>query len=219
MVVEYTGKTTLADGDIGADDADMIQEADIGASWNQWNGINATSGAKQSQSLSRMDSRGEALVDDSPEDIRWLCNLSESELDMLIRLKALILHRANVLGHDELAKKFDLLTLRAVGLFLMDYLKGKVKDLSNVQGLSKLAEFPDWCNLLRGNPGDDSSVEELKASIVIDERKIPIKRYGVSQSAVFNDSLLSNGLFWSDSGTLLIILASLASQNSIGGDA
>ncbi|KAB5564679.1 hypothetical protein DKX38_004733 [Salix brachista] len=70
------------------------------------------------------------------------------------------------------------------GLFLMGYLKGRVKDLSNVQGLSKLAAFPDWCNLLKGNPGDDSSIEELKASIVIDERKRPIKRYGVSQSAV-----------------------------------
>ncbi|KAJ6703355.1 GAMMA-TUBULIN COMPLEX COMPONENT [Salix viminalis] len=129
-----------------------------------------------------MDNRGETFVDDSPEDIRWLCNLSESELDMLIRLKSLILHRAKVLGHDELAKKFDLPTLRAVGLFLMGYLKGRVKDLSNVQGLSKLAAFPDWCNLLKGNPGDDSSIEELKASIVIDERKRPIKRPGEEAS-------------------------------------
>ncbi|KAI5595393.1 hypothetical protein POPTR_003G149100v4 [Populus trichocarpa] len=125
-----------------------------------------------------MDNRGETLVDNSPEDIRWLCNLSESELDMLITLKSLILHRAKVLGHDELAKKFDSPTLRAVGLFLMEYLKGKVKDLSHVQGLTKLAAFSDCCNLLKGNPGDDSSIEELKASIDIDERRRPIKRAG-----------------------------------------
>ena len=36
---------------------------------------------------------------------------------MLIRLKSLILHRAKVLGHDELAKNFDLPTLRAIGIF------------------------------------------------------------------------------------------------------
>ncbi|KAG6781248.1 hypothetical protein POTOM_014139 [Populus tomentosa] len=155
-----------------------------------------------------MDNRGETLVDNSPEDIRWLCNLSESELDMLIRLKSLVIHRAKVLGHDELAKKFDSPTLRAVGfifirvctlfdlfsmaidirtgvkcwLFLMEYLKGKVKDLSHVQGLTKLAAFSDCCNLLEGNPGDDSSIEELKASIAINERRRPIKSYGPSSS-------------------------------------
>ncbi|KAG5249517.1 Spc97 / Spc98 family of spindle pole body component [Salix suchowensis] len=118
-----------------------------------------------------MDNRGETLVDDSPEDIRWLCNLSESELDTLIRLKSLILHRAKVLGHDELAKKFDLPTLRAVGLKII-----------KCSRLVKLAAFPDWCNLLKGNPGDDSSIEELKASIVIDERKRPIKRPGEEAS-------------------------------------
>jgi hypothetical protein len=84
----------------------------------------------------------------------------------------------------------------------MEYLKGKVKDLSHVQGLTKLAAFSDCCNLLKGNPGDDSSIEELKASI--DERRRPIKRYEVSQSAVVND--LSYDLFWLDAWTLLIVL-------------
>ena len=86
----------------------------------------------------------------------------------------------------------------------MEYLKGKVKDLSHVQGLTKLAAFSDCCNLLKGNPGDDSSIEELKASIDIDERRRPIKRYEVSQSAVVND--LSYDLFWLDAWTLLIVL-------------
>jgi hypothetical protein len=109
----------------------------------------------------------------------------------------------------------------------MEYLKGKVKDLSHVQGLTKLAAFSDCCNLLKGNPGDDSSIEELKASIDIDERRRPIKRYEVSQSAVVND--LSYDLFWLDAWTLLIVLElffyqfiylpSLESWNYIGGDA
>lgn len=111
----------------------------------------------------------------------------------------------------------------------MEYLKGKVKDLSHVQGLTKLAAFSDCCNLLEGNPGDDSSIEELKASILINERRRPIKRYEVSQSAVVNDFLLSYDLFWLDAWTLLIVLElffyqfiylpSLESWNSIGGDA
>ncbi|KAJ6712760.1 putative PHOSPHOLIPID-TRANSPORTING ATPASE [Salix purpurea] len=134
--------------------------------------------AKISQAFSHMDNRQDILGNDSPEIIRWLCNLSESELDMLIRLKSLILHRAKIIGHDELAKNFDLPTLRAIGLLLMEYLKGKVKDLSQVQGLTKLVAFPECCNLLKGNPGEDSSMEELKACIGIDERKRPTKRPG-----------------------------------------
>ncbi|KAF9689141.1 hypothetical protein SADUNF_Sadunf01G0060700 [Salix dunnii] len=125
-----------------------------------------------------MDNRQDVLGNTSPEIIRWLCNLSESELDMLIRLKSLILHRAKVIGHDELAKNFDLPTLRAIGLLLMEYLKGKVKDLSQVQGLTKLVAFPECCNLLKGNPGEDSSMEELKACIGIDEGKRPTERPG-----------------------------------------
>ncbi|KAJ6426336.1 hypothetical protein OIU84_022031 [Salix udensis] len=134
--------------------------------------------AKISQAFSHMDNRQDILGNNSPEIIRWLCNLSESELDMLIRLKSLILHRAKVIGHDELAKNFDLPTLRSIGLLLMEYLKGKVKDLSQVQGLTKLVAFPECCNLLKGNPGEDSSMEELKACIGIDERKRPTKRPG-----------------------------------------
>ncbi|KAJ6393408.1 hypothetical protein OIU77_022795 [Salix suchowensis] len=125
-----------------------------------------------------MDNRQDVLGNTNPEIIHWLCNLSESELDMLIRLKSLILHRAKVIGHDELAKNFDLPTLRAIGLLLMEYLKGKVQDLSQAQGLTKLVAFPECCNLLKGNPGDDSSIEELKACIGIDERKRPTKRPG-----------------------------------------
>ncbi|KAF7146345.1 hypothetical protein RHSIM_Rhsim04G0112200 [Rhododendron simsii] len=50
------------------------------------------------------------------EDVRWLCSLSESELDLLISLKEMVLRRAKIIGHDSLAKKFDLKMLRALGM-------------------------------------------------------------------------------------------------------
>ncbi|OMO65907.1 Spc97/Spc98 [Corchorus olitorius] len=53
----------------------------------------------------------------SIEDVTWLCSLSESDLDFLISLKKLALKRASVIGHVQLAKKFDLKMLRALGTF------------------------------------------------------------------------------------------------------
>jgi hypothetical protein len=78
----------------------------------------------------------------------------------------------------------------------MEYLKGKFKDLSQVQGLTKLVVFPECCNLLKRNPGEDSSMEELKACIGIDERKRPTERYEESQSAVVNEFLLSYDIYF-----------------------
>ncbi|XP_019250159.1 PREDICTED: uncharacterized protein LOC109229238 isoform X3 [Nicotiana attenuata] len=48
------------------------------------------------------------------EDVRWLCSLTESEIDLLIGLKVLIQQRAKKIGHESLANKFDLKTLRAL---------------------------------------------------------------------------------------------------------
>ncbi|KAG5628694.1 hypothetical protein H5410_000411 [Solanum commersonii] len=53
------------------------------------------------------------------EDVRWLCSLTESELDLLIGLKVLIQQRAKKIGHKSLANKFDLKTLRALSEFLL----------------------------------------------------------------------------------------------------
>ncbi|RXH98804.1 hypothetical protein DVH24_011129 [Malus domestica] len=50
------------------------------------------------------------------DDVSWLCSLSESELDMLISIKRIVLHRARMIGCDELAQKFDLKVLRALGM-------------------------------------------------------------------------------------------------------
>ncbi|XP_040865454.1 uncharacterized protein [Glycine max] len=50
------------------------------------------------------------------EDVAWLCSLSESEIDMLISLKLLIIQRAKMMGCKELASKFNLKMIRAIGM-------------------------------------------------------------------------------------------------------
>ncbi|XP_074286494.1 uncharacterized protein LOC141611773 isoform X2 [Silene latifolia] len=55
-----------------------------------------------------------SIGDNRPEDVRWLLSLSEPELDLVISLKELALQRAKVVGHENLAYKFDLKILRAL---------------------------------------------------------------------------------------------------------
>ncbi|CAJ1932586.1 unnamed protein product [Sphenostylis stenocarpa] len=64
------------------------------------------------------------------EDIAWLCSLSESEIDVLISLKLLIIQRAKMIGCKEMAKKFNLKMIRAIGrvlqvlLIMLTFIKG-----------------------------------------------------------------------------------------------
>ncbi|KAL2455475.1 uncharacterized protein Fot_57494 [Forsythia ovata] len=100
------------------------------------------------------------------EDVRWLCSLSEAELDFLMGLKTLIHQRAKKIGHESLVKKFDLRTLRALGFVLMENLKGQLKDLLATSGFE--------CNLLNHNlNGSFSSmtIEDLIPYICSDRRK------------------------------------------------
>ncbi|GMY38112.1 hypothetical protein FCV25MIE_33356 [Fagus crenata] len=120
-----------------------------------------------------MDEVEEILGRNRLEDVSWLCSLSTSELDMLISLKMLVLQRAKAIGHDNLAQKFDLKMLRAIGFILMEYLKGKVEDLSLVPGQS--AAFMDCCNLLKCSVEEIMSIEQLKACIGR-SKKSPAKR-------------------------------------------
>ncbi|TXG48259.1 hypothetical protein EZV62_027553 [Acer yangbiense] len=118
----------------------------------------------------------EILSQNRIEDASWLCSLSESELDMLISLKLLVLQRAKIIGHEDLANKFDLKMLRALGLILMEYFKGKVKDLSLIPALAEPA-LMDCSNLLKCNSDDIMSIEELNTRLQIDSKKRPAKRY------------------------------------------
>ncbi|CAL0309878.1 unnamed protein product [Lupinus luteus] len=102
------------------------------------------------------------------EDVAWLCTLSESEIDMLISLKLLIIRRAKTMGYGELANKFDLKTIRAIALVLMEQLKAEMKDSSVIPDVVKSSAFLDACNLLKCNTEVTQTVEELSKTVGAD---------------------------------------------------
>ncbi|KAL6499644.1 hypothetical protein OROGR_027554 [Orobanche gracilis] len=100
------------------------------------------------------------------DDVRWLCSLSESELDLLMGLKNMMNMRAKKIGHEVLAKKFDLRMLRALCFIFMEHLKGQLKDVPVASGFD--------CNLLKQNVADSFSsmtIEDLDPYICSDQRK------------------------------------------------
>ncbi|KAB2601631.1 hypothetical protein D8674_002636 [Pyrus ussuriensis x Pyrus communis] len=105
------------------------------------------------------------------EDVNWLCSLYESELDMLISIKRIVLQRARMIGCDELAQKFDLKVLRALGMS-DSFICFDIKNLSPPASAALMGS----CNLLTHNLGDITSLEEIMACIGIESRKGPIKR-------------------------------------------
>ncbi|KAK4408298.1 hypothetical protein Sango_0410800 [Sesamum angolense] len=67
------------------------------------------------------------------DDVRWLCSLTESELDLLMGLKNLVNMRAKKIGHEALAKKFDLRMMRALSVTFMKHLKEQLKMYQRLQ--------------------------------------------------------------------------------------
>lgn len=121
-----------------------------------------------------MEEAKEILKDNRIEDISWLCSLSESELDFLISIKMLVLQRAKVIGHEDLAEKFDLKTLRAIGFILMEHLKGQL----SVSGVPDQSQFSalNGSNLLDSSLEKVLSIDDIMASICCERRKKPGKR-------------------------------------------
>ncbi|KAK2982254.1 hypothetical protein RJ640_016384 [Escallonia rubra] len=108
------------------------------------------------------------------EDVHWLCSLSESELDLLISLKQMVLQRAKPIGHESLAKKFDLKMLRALGFILLEHLRVRLKDSSSISGLGESFPSLDGCSLLKhelDDSYDTTSIEVLRTFFVTERRK------------------------------------------------
>ncbi|GFQ01217.1 hypothetical protein PHJA_002265600 [Phtheirospermum japonicum] len=106
------------------------------------------------------------LGNNNIDDVRWLCSLSEAELDLLIGLKTMVRMRAKKIGHEFLAKKFDLQMLRELSLVFMEHLKGQLKDVPAASGFDS--------NLLKRNVSDSFSsmtIEDLNPFICSDKRK------------------------------------------------
>ncbi|AEE81922.1 Spc97/Spc98 family of spindle pole body (SBP) component [Arabidopsis thaliana] len=114
-----------------------------------------------------MEELSQILKNNRTDDLTWFCSLSESELDLLISLKKLVIRRAKVSGLEDLvADKFDLKMLRSLGLVLMEYVRKRVEDDTSlapsvVQELSLL----DSCNLLKTHVDDTVDIEEILTDI------------------------------------------------------
>lgn len=112
------------------------------------------------------------IGDNRIEDVRWLCSLSESELDLLISLKEMAIRRASFIGHESLANNFDLKMLRGLSFVLMQVLKEKLGDIP--QMAESIAGCVDRLNVVRHEISEEfreMSAEELMAYIGSDKKK------------------------------------------------
>ncbi|KAL7603175.1 hypothetical protein Lser_V15G15813 [Lactuca serriola] len=108
----------------------------------------------------------EMLGDNRIEDVRWLCSLSESELDLLVSLKEMAIQRASFIGHESLANNFDLKKLRDLSFLLMQVQKQQLKE--SVHGCV------ERLNVARQEISEEfreMSAEELMAFIGSDRKK------------------------------------------------
>ncbi|KAJ4909029.1 Spc97 / Spc98 family of spindle pole body (SBP) component [Raphanus sativus] len=122
-----------------------------------------------------MEELGEILKNNRTKDISWLCSLSEPELDLLISLKKLAIHRAETTYHDELADHFDLKLLRALGLVLMEYVRKT--DTCLVPSAGHQLQGLDQCNLLKTHVDDTAiDIEEIVSGICNMKKKKKKKR-------------------------------------------
>ncbi|KAI3498295.1 hypothetical protein L1887_34067 [Cichorium endivia] len=114
----------------------------------------------------------EMIGDNRIEDVRWLCSLSESELDLLISLKEMAIRRASFIGHESLANNFDLKMLRGLSFVLMQVLKEKLGDIP--QMAESVAGCVDRLNVVRHDISEEfreMGAEELMAYIGSDRKK------------------------------------------------
>ncbi|KAI3733177.1 hypothetical protein L1987_64396 [Smallanthus sonchifolius] len=122
------------------------------------------------------------------EDVRWLCSLSTSELDLVIRLKKMVTRRKSfilketksgkksVIKHKSLSKKFDLKMLRDLTFVLMQVVKERLDDATQTAG-----SCVDKSNLIKYEIGEEfreMGVKELMAHILPDRKKRMSKLFG-----------------------------------------
>ncbi|KAI3885319.1 hypothetical protein MKW98_002711 [Papaver atlanticum] len=95
-----------------------------------------------------------------PQDVLWLYLLPEKELDVLLLLKSLVIERATYVGHEHIAKKFDLKMLRKLHCHLMD---GDTNKLSSE--LVNTEFFIDQNEDLEGGQIEDN--DKTQASLIL----------------------------------------------------
>ncbi|CAH2067989.1 unnamed protein product [Thlaspi arvense] len=150
-----------------------------------------------------MEQLTEILKNNRTEDITWFCSLSESEVDLLISLKKLAIERAKRSDHEELAGQFDLKTLRALGLVVMEHVRKRVQvDTCLVPCAVQQLKALDNCNLLKTHVDDTIDTEEILTGICnvkVKKKKkkrkpINLRRKSRKSGSRTMESLLRSGL-------------------------
>ncbi|KAK1436476.1 hypothetical protein QVD17_02256 [Tagetes erecta] len=137
------------------------------------------------------------------EDIRWLCSLSESELDLVISLKKMATRRQSLIlkkkstqkepvtSHKSLSKKFDLKMLRDLTFVLMQVLKEQLADVTQTAG-SRV----DNSSLIKYEISEEfreMGVEELMAYIRPDRKKRISMLFGIDDMVTNKNKRARNG--------------------------
>lgn len=122
------------------------------------------------------------------EDVRWLCSLTESELDLLINLKKMIIRRASFIGHKSLAYKFDLKKLRDINFESMQVLKQQLGDIPQ--------SCLDKSNLVKHEISEEfreMGMEELMMYIRPNRKKKIYKLFGIDDLATGKRNRILHG--------------------------
>lgn len=137
------------------------------------------------------------------EDIRWLCSLSDSELDLVISLKKMANRRQSLIlktkstqnepvtSHKSLSKKFDLKMLRDLTFVLMQVVKERLDDITQASG-SRVGNS----NLIKYEISEEfreMGVEELMAYIRPDRQKRISKLFGIDDMVTNKKKRARNG--------------------------
>ncbi|KZV56461.1 hypothetical protein F511_08359 [Dorcoceras hygrometricum] len=133
---------------------------DLVVGFKRWSRKGLRGGSSSTDPMDKQHMLGNNDID----DVRWLCSLTESELDLLVGLKNLVHLRAKKIGHEDLAKKFDLRMLRTLSFNFMENLQGRLKDLPGAFG----------SNILNHNLSGDfgsMTIEDLYPFICSDKKK------------------------------------------------
>ncbi|KAG9455634.1 hypothetical protein H6P81_000142 [Aristolochia fimbriata] len=96
--------------------------------------------------------RGEEIGNCRPEDVAWLSTLSESEIDLLVSLKKLVIQRANVIDNEKLIENFDLKMLRSLGVVLIEVLKDRLGSKSLLSSSEETSSLLNQLNLVASSP-------------------------------------------------------------------
>ncbi|XP_076912131.1 uncharacterized protein LOC143570343 [Bidens hawaiensis] len=138
------------------------------------------------------------------EDVRWLCSLSKSELDVLVSLKKLAIRaqysilknkrtrKVSIIKRKSLSKKVDLKMLRDLSFVLMQVVKERLDDNAQIGELR--VESSNLAKYEINKEFREMGAQELMGYIRPDRKKKRIfKLFGIEDVVIKKKRRVSNG--------------------------